>query len=60
MNNHIELFKFNIMQYIFANRLYRNYDLENFQKELLQKNKKHMNIDEINSIFEQVKNDLDN
>jgi hypothetical protein len=60
MNNHIELFKFNIMQYLFANRIYRNYDLENFHKQLIQKNKKYISPEEINEIFEIIKNDFDN
>jgi hypothetical protein len=60
MKNHTELFKFNIMQYIFTNRIYKNYDLENFHKQLIQKNKKHLSVEEVEEIFTIIKNDLDN
>jgi hypothetical protein len=60
MNNHIELFKFHIMQFIFANRLFREYDLDAFQKQLIQKNKKYLSIEELVEIFKSVKEDLDN
>jgi hypothetical protein len=59
MDNHIELFKFHIMQYIFANRIYKVYDLEYFHKQLISKNKKFISEEEINEVYNAVKVDLD-